>query len=137
MRFWNLRTSLTFSGVRRNPSSFSWWYLMILVRRFALKFTCQITPSAFSDASKNCWNVPCPTVKYPEQICSPSLDKGFYSKQSKEALQERIPTAIMPKKGKRSKAETEQEHSKGFKELRYKHSAVESNINQLEHTQNN
>lgn len=71
--------------------------------------------------------------KYRGQIASISLDKGFYSKENKEALSEIIPMVVMPKKGKRTKEETEEEHSKEFKKLRYAHSAVESNINQLEH----
>jgi hypothetical protein len=39
----------------------------------------------------------------------------------------------MPKKGKCNKAEKEEEHTPKFKNLRNKHSAVESNINELEH----
>ena len=39
----------------------------------------------------------------------------------------------MPKKGKRNRAETEEESQKQFGKLRKKHSAVESNINCLEH----
>ena len=39
----------------------------------------------------------------------------------------------MPKKGKKSKAEQEEESGKTFKKLRNKHSAVESDINRLEH----
>ena len=38
----------------------------------------------------------------------------------------------MPKKGKCNKEEKEEEHTKVFKKLRNKHSAVESNINELE-----
>jgi len=39
----------------------------------------------------------------------------------------------MPKKGKPNKQETEEQHKPNFKKLRNKHSAVESNINELEH----
>ncbi len=39
----------------------------------------------------------------------------------------------MPKKGKRNKEETIKEHNPEFIKLRNAHSAVESNINQLEH----
>ncbi|MBF8278530.1 MAG: hypothetical protein HW390_3603 [Candidatus Brocadiaceae bacterium] len=39
----------------------------------------------------------------------------------------------MSKKGKKNKAEQEEESSKTFKKLRHKHSAVESDINRLEH----
>ncbi len=71
--------------------------------------------------------------KFPDRIHSLSLDKGFYSKDNKEKLSKIIPMPVMPKRGKRSKEETEIEHSKEFRKLRYAHSAVESNINQLEH----
>ena len=40
----------------------------------------------------------------------------------------------MPKKGKQNKQETEEEHTRIFKKLRNKHSAIESNINELEHS---
>ena len=39
----------------------------------------------------------------------------------------------MPKKGKLNKKEYEEEHKKEFKVLRHKHSAIESNINELGH----
>ena len=39
----------------------------------------------------------------------------------------------MPKLGKRNKQEEEEEHSRSFKKLKNKHSAIESNINELEH----
>jgi hypothetical protein len=71
--------------------------------------------------------------KFPNQINSLSLDKGFYSKANKEALSTKIPLLVMPKKGKRNKQETQEEYDKEFIKLRHKHSAVESNINQLEH----
>ncbi len=38
------------------------------------------------------------------------------------------------KKGKRNITETEEEKSPKFKKLRNKHSAIESNINELEHS---
>ncbi len=39
----------------------------------------------------------------------------------------------MPKKGKPNKQEIGEEHKPGFKKLRDKHSAVESNVNELGH----
>lgn len=69
--------------------------------------------------------------KYP-RIDSLSLDKGFSSKPNKEQLQQLIPQVMLPKKGKRSPQEQEEERSREFKKLKHKHSAVESNINQLE-----
>ena len=66
-------------------------------------------------------------------IESLSLDKGFYSKENKEVLSLAIPRVVMPKKGKLNVAEKEEESQKQFKTLRNHHSAVESNINQLEH----
>ena len=66
-------------------------------------------------------------------IESISFDKGFYKKENKELLSLYIPAVIMPKKGKKNKAEQEEESSKTFKNLRHKHSAIESDINRLEH----
>jgi len=62
-----------------------------------------------------------------------SFDKGFYTKENKELLSLFIKDLIMPKKGKLNIAEKEEEHTKKFKKLRNKHSAVESNINALEY----
>jgi transposase, IS5 family len=62
-----------------------------------------------------------------------SFDKGFHTKLNKELLSLFINDLIMPKKGKLNKAEKEEEHTKTFKKLRNKHSAIESNINELEH----
>lgn len=71
--------------------------------------------------------------KFPGLIDSLSFDKGFYSKQNKAFVEKSIPMTVMPKKGKRNKAETQEEHQARFIKLRNAHSAVESNINQLEH----
>lgn len=71
-------------------------------------------------------------AKY-DLIRSASFDKGFYSKENKRDLKAFIPMLVMPKKGKLNEAEREEESAKPFKAGRNKHSAVESNINQLEH----
>jgi transposase, IS5 family len=71
--------------------------------------------------------------KYKDSIQAMSFDKGFYSKENKEMLALVIPEVIMPKKGKKNAIEKEEESRKSFKKLRYAHSAVESNINELEH----
>jgi transposase, IS5 family len=70
-------------------------------------------------------------AKYPVQ--SLSVDKGFSDMKDKALLEEFIPEVIMPKKGKRNKEEKAIEQSPAFKKLKNKHSAVESNINELEH----
>jgi hypothetical protein len=62
-----------------------------------------------------------------------SFDKGFFCKENKELLKEQITKVIMPKKGKCNKAEREEETTRSFTKLRKKHSAIESNINELEH----
>ena len=66
-------------------------------------------------------------------IESISFDKGFYKRENKELLKLYIPEVIMPKKGKKNQAEQEEESSKMFRKLRHRHSAVESDINRLEH----
>lgn len=69
-----------------------------------------------------------------QKIYSHSFDKGFYSKDNLHALQQSgIQEVVMPKKGKPNKEEKQRESAKQFKQLRYAHSAVESNINMLEH----
>lgn len=72
---------------------------------------------------------------YPGQtIGSLSTDKGFYSKENfGRCVGSGIKKVIMPKKGKLNKQEYEREHEKTFIKLRNKHSAIESNINMLEH----
>jgi IS5 family transposase len=66
-------------------------------------------------------------------IASWSFDKGFWRKENKGLLALEVPKVIMPKLGKRNKAEEEEEKSRSFRRLKNKHSAIESNINELEH----
>jgi IS5 family transposase len=69
-----------------------------------------------------------------KKVNSHSFDKGFYSKDNLEFLQQSgIEQVIMPKKGKLNKEEKQKESTKQFKQLRYAHSAIESSINMLEH----
>ena len=75
------------------------------------------------------------TKKYKDQpIHSHSFDKGYWSQENLRILQDsKIENAVLPKRGKQTKEDKEREGSKAFKQLRNKHSAVESNINMLEH----
>ena len=66
-------------------------------------------------------------------IASVSFDKGFTRTEDRELLSLYIPTVVMPKRGKKNAAETERESGKKFVALRQAHSAVESEINSLEH----
>jgi transposase, IS5 family len=67
------------------------------------------------------------------KIDSWSFDKGYWGKENKQLLQLEVPKVIMPKLGKRNKQEEAEETSRPFKRLKNKHSAIESNINELEH----
>ena len=67
------------------------------------------------------------------KVQSWSFDKGYWRKESKQLLQTQVPKVIMPKLGKRNRQEQEEEGSRSFKRLKNKHSAIESNINELEH----
>jgi len=67
------------------------------------------------------------------KVASWSFDKGFYSKTNKEILELYIEHLVMPKKGKLNQVEKAQEHERRFKKIRNQHSAIESNINSLEH----
>ena len=62
-----------------------------------------------------------------------SFDKGYWHKDNKELLKDEVRKLIMPKKGKPNKLEKAEEHEAEFVKFRKKHSAVESNINELEH----
>lgn len=66
-------------------------------------------------------------------IQSLSVDKGFSNKADKALLEAFIPEVIMSKKGKPNKEEKAIESAPAFKKLKNKHSAIESNINELEH----
>jgi hypothetical protein len=63
-----------------------------------------------------------------------SFDKGFFSTENKNFLKENKITPIMPKKGKRTEAENIEEKTPQFKRLKNAHSAIESNINELQHS---
>jgi IS5 family transposase len=65
-------------------------------------------------------------------IRSWSFDKGFWHKENKAMLESHVDKVVMPKKGKCNKLEQAEEGHRSFKLLRNKHSAVESNINELE-----
>ena len=66
-------------------------------------------------------------------VASVSFDKGFTRAADRELLSLYVPTVVMPKRGKKNAAETQRESEKKFVALRHQHSAVESEINSLEH----
>ncbi|MEO6169241.1 MAG: ISNCY family transposase [Chitinophagales bacterium] len=69
-----------------------------------------------------------------KKIFSHSFDKGFYSHDNYELLQQAaVENIVLPKKGKLNKEEKLRESNQTFQSLRRAHSAVESNINMLEH----
>jgi hypothetical protein len=67
------------------------------------------------------------------KVASWSFDKGYWLKENKQILQLEVPQVVIPKLGKRNRNEEMEEHSASFKKLKNKHSAIESNINELEH----
>lgn len=66
-------------------------------------------------------------------VASHSFDKGFYSAENKKKVGELSNLVVMPKRGKLNKEELQEETDKIFKKFRNAHSAVESDINCLEH----
>jgi hypothetical protein len=66
-------------------------------------------------------------------VASLSFDKGFTRAQDRELLSLYIPEVVMPKRGKKNTAETQRESGRKFVALHRQHSAVESEINSLEH----
>jgi hypothetical protein len=67
------------------------------------------------------------------KVDSWSFDKGFWLKENKTLLQLEVKNVVMPKLGKRTEEELTEEKAPIFKRLKNKHSAIESNINELEH----
>ncbi len=72
-------------------------------------------------------------TQYGASLQSWSVDKGFSVQEDRELLELFIPAVIMPKKGRRSQADQARETQQTFRRLRRQHSAIESNINALEH----
>ena len=66
-------------------------------------------------------------------VSSHSFDKGFYSKDNLQALGQSTQLAVLPKKGRHNMEDKVRESDAGFKRMKRRHSAVESNINMLEH----
>lgn len=61
-----------------------------------------------------------------------SFDKGFYSPANKQALAEILEKVVMPRKGRLTLRDKEEEHAEEFIAARYKHAAVESAISAME-----
>jgi hypothetical protein len=67
-------------------------------------------------------------------VYSASFDRGYHSPSNQERLGELVQKLILPKKGKISKnKQYEIKKDQEYQILRRKHSAVESNINAVEH----
>jgi len=62
-----------------------------------------------------------------------SFDKGYWSPSNLTKLSREFDLVVLPKKGRRSKADTLRETSEEFRENKRRHSAVESSINALGH----
>lgn len=61
-----------------------------------------------------------------------SFDRGYYSLLGKKSLQKIFEMVVMPKSGKKTETQQLEEDDSTFKQACRKHSAVESNINELE-----
>lgn len=70
--------------------------------------------------------------KKSDDMVSCSFDKVFCSKINKTGSEKKSETVILPKKGKLSHEEKENENSEKFIRLRHEHSAAESAISALE-----
>jgi hypothetical protein len=66
-------------------------------------------------------------------VASCSSDRGFFSKIDVDVIELFDIKAFIPKKGKRSLADIQRENDPEFIKAKRAHSAVESNINELEH----
>jgi len=66
------------------------------------------------------------------RLKSISFDRGYYSALGEKSLKKIFDKVVMPKPGKKTESRLEAEAEDTFTELRRAHSAVESNINELE-----
>jgi hypothetical protein len=66
-------------------------------------------------------------------INSMSFDKGHWLSENRDLLELEIPFVVLPKLGRRTASEREREENPNIKLLKNRHSAIESNINELEH----
>lgn len=66
-------------------------------------------------------------------VASLSFDKGFTRTEDRELLGLYVPTVVMPKRGRKNESDTQRENTPRFVALRRQHSAVESDVNALEH----
>ncbi len=69
--------------------------------------------------------------RYNNRIKAASFDKGYWTPKNLSELSEIVETACLPKKGKRSKSDTERESSEEFVKMRKWHPGVESAIHAL------
>jgi IS5 family transposase len=70
-------------------------------------------------------------ARFPEfRACS--FDKGYHSPANQKNLRELLEHVVLPKKGRRNKAEQKRESTPEFQAMRRQHSAIESAINALE-----
>ena len=67
------------------------------------------------------------------EISRCSGDKSFFSKTDIDIMELFDIKTVIPKKGKRNQAELQRENDPTFIKARHEHSAIESNINELEH----
>ncbi len=68
-----------------------------------------------------------------DAFASMSFDKGFTRAADREELEQNVPLVVMPKKGKLSLKDKERESTRQFVQFKNRHSAIESDINSLEH----
>lgn len=68
-----------------------------------------------------------------DSIKSISSDKGFSSEENRELLQLYIPEVVLPEKGRLNQSDKERQNGRRWRNLKNAHSAVESDINCLEH----
>jgi hypothetical protein len=68
-----------------------------------------------------------------DSIGSLSTDQGFSSEENRELLELYIPSVVMPKKGKANAEQKQRQSERPWRELKNRHSTVESDINCLEH----
>lgn len=130
-------TELIKKGKRRPPIEFG-HRLMIASEQHGLILDYKVIPEGGGESAEVESLIERLNTRYgKEALCSLSTDRGFSCMATRKKLQQAMGDdflVVMPKKGKASESSRERESEERWRKLQDAHSAVESDINALEHT---
>lgn len=124
-------TELICKGKAKRPREYG-HRVLVIQDQFGIVHTCERVESGYTDSEVIVDAIKKLKRKLPD-LKSLSLDKGFWSPENKNELEELVDILVLPKKGE---PEPYAEKPQEYKRLRRKHAKVESCINALEQGNN-